>query len=84
VHSKIWNVQIQEFKMRRFKNLKRVQYLNVPRPEEKLSVEIRLLYDVHVRDNDLTLGSRPHPHHSPVLEQLTAYSSSTNLTNQDT
>lgn len=51
---------------------------NVPWPKEELSIEIGLLYGVHVSNYDLSITAGQ-AHHSKVFQQLTANSSSTNL-----
>ena len=43
---------------------------HVPGTEEELSVQIGPLNNVHVRDNNLPVGSAPESHHGEVLEQL--------------
>ena len=47
-------------------------YLDIPRSEEELSVEVGFLDDVHVCDGDLPLRAARHAHHRPVLQHLTA------------
>ena len=46
--------------------------LDVPRPEQELTVEIRLFNNVHVSDNDVSSRADTDTHHSPVLQYLTA------------
>lgn len=57
----------------------RLEFLNVLRSEEELSVEIRLLDRVHVRNDDLALAAAGHAHHGPVLKHLAANCACTHL-----
>lgn len=52
-------------------------FLNIPRAEEKLSVQIRLFDPIHVRYVDATTVSSSYAHHCKVLEQLAADGPST-------
>ena len=52
-------------------------HLDIPWPEEELSVEVGLFNAVHVGDMDLSLGPTAHTHQSPVLQHLTANGAST-------
>lgn len=52
---------------------------NIPRSEEELPVEIRLLNSVHVSHSHLSPLSASQTNHSKVLQQLTANGTSTNL-----
>ena len=54
-------------------------YLDVPGTEEKLSVEVALLNDVHVSDVHCSSLTAAHTHHGIVLEELTPNGSRTNL-----
>ena len=41
--------------------------LDVPRPEQKLSVEVGLLNHIHVSDSDTAVSADADTHHCPVL-----------------
>ena len=58
--------------------------LYVPGSEEELSVEVRLLYDVHVGDGYLSALLTRHAHHRPVLQHLTPYCTRPDLSNTNT
>ena len=54
-------------------------YLDVPGTEEKLSVEVARLDDVHVSDVHCSSLTTAHTHHGIVLQELTPDGSCTNL-----
>lgn len=57
----------------------KVLYLDIPWSKQKLTVQVRLLNDIHVSDNDFSVGTRCNAHHCPVLEHFTADGTRTNL-----
>jgi len=59
-------------------NVSGQSHRDIPGPEEELSIEIGLLYGVHVSDYDLAITAGQ-AHHGKVFQQLTANGSSTNL-----
>ena len=60
-------------------NAETCPYLNVPRSEKELTIQVTLLNDVHVSDVDHTPFTTSHAHHGKVLEQFAAYCTCSNL-----
>ena len=53
--------------------------LNIPGSEQKLSIQVRFLNDVHICDYNFSVWSSSKAHHGPIFQHFTANGTSSNL-----